>query len=134
MWDKIAAIKHLNLNAQSRSLGRCAEFIRKSVEAGGVVLQRCASAKDYDRSLLAAGFVPVPVHTPQEQFMVGDIVIVEPIPGHPHGHMAMFDGSAWISDFRQRHGHYPGPRYRQLRPAYTVYRYDPDAARTANRR
>ena len=122
MWDKHAAIKHLDAQACARSLGRCAEFVRKSVEAGGVRLQRCASAKDYDASLRAAGFVAVQT----DAFAAGDIVVIGAIPGHPHGHMAMFDGTQWISDFRQLHGHYPGPGYRRLRPAFVVYRYGAD--------
>lgn len=119
MWDKNAAVKHLDSHARASSQGRCAQFVRESVEAGGLRLQRCASAKDYDRSLLAAGFAAVQT----QEFVAGDIVVIAPIPGHPHGHMAMFNGTLWISDFRQLHGHYPGPGYRQLRPAYTVYRY-----------
>lgn len=125
MWDKNAAVKHLNRHARATSAGLCAQFVRESVEAGGLRLQRHASAKDYHHSLLAAGFVAI---QPQEaqQHQPGDIVIIDAIPGHPHGHMAMFDGTHWISDFRQRYGYYPGARYRQLRPAYTVYRYAPD--------
>ncbi|MBB5427447.1 hypothetical protein HDG40_005626 [Paraburkholderia sp. JPY158] len=43
---------------------------------------------------------------------------------HPHGHMAMYDGQYWISDFKQWHGFYPGPDYGSARPDYKVYRHD----------
>jgi len=53
----------------------------------------------------------------------GDVGIVQPIKGHPHGHMAMFDGKHWISDFVQLHGLYPGPGYRTAKPPYAIYRH-----------
>jgi hypothetical protein len=123
MWDKNAALKQLEAQAGACSLGRCAEFVRRSVEAGGLRLQRCASAKDYDASLRAAGFVPLRT----EAYEAGDIIVIQPIHSHPHGHMAMFNGAQWVSDFRQLHGYYPGPGYRSVRPAFTVYRYASEA-------
>ena len=55
-------------------------------------------------------------------FEKGDVVVIQGIPGHPHGHMAMYDGSIWISDFRQP-DLYPGTAYRVARPSYKIYRY-----------
>lgn len=48
MWDKKLAIEYLDAHIRSRSSGRCAEYVRKAVEAGGLELIRKASAKDYD--------------------------------------------------------------------------------------
>lgn len=122
-WDKIKAIaaSRANAPANQSSLGFCAHYTRLAIEAGGIRLSHHASAKDYGSSLLAVGFVKVPSGHYMHQ--AGDIGIVHPIPGHPHGHMAMFDGSIWISDFRQYHGLYPGKKYRQLKPGYDIYRY-----------
>ncbi|MBP5132993.1 CHAP domain-containing protein, partial [Pseudomonas protegens] len=53
----------------------------------------------------------------------GDVVIIQPIAGHPHGHMAMFNGTLWVSDFKQLHGFYPGHSYRVHKPAYKIYRH-----------
>jgi hypothetical protein len=67
------------------------------------------------------GFValtPVPV-----VYLPGDVGIVQPIPSHPFGHMAMYDGTDWVSDFRQFHGLYPGAAYRAADPPFTIYRY-----------
>lgn len=123
MWDKQKAISVLRANAppDQPSLGLCAHYIRLAIEAGGVKLKHHASAKDYGSSLLAVGFVKVPLGHYQHQ--AGDVGIVHPITGHPHGHMAMFDGKIWISDFRQHHGLYPGHKYRKLRKGYDIYRY-----------
>lgn len=107
MWHRNTAISHLDENARAYSLGRCAEFVRKAVEAGGVILIRCVSAKDYGPGLDHVGFRSVGGW--------------QPIPGHPHGHMAMHNGKIWISDFRQYHGLYPGPAYRRIKPIYVLY-------------
>lgn len=121
MWNKQAALDQLAKQALAHSAGRCAEFVRKAVEAGGVKLVRHVSAKDYGPSLAAVGFS---VLTKGLGFYgAGDVVVIQPITGHPHGHMAMFDGKIWISDFKQYHGLYPGPSYRNKKPAFTVYRY-----------
>lgn len=119
MWDKDAALVHLNGHARSHSAGRCAEYVRKAIEAGGLRLIRRRSAKDYARSLTIAGFLTIDT----ELFTSGDVVIIEPIAHHPHGHIAMFNGTQWVSDFKQAHGLYPGSRYRTLAPTFTVYRY-----------
>jgi hypothetical protein len=123
MWDKEKAISVLRANApvNQPSLGLCALYTRLAIEAGGIKLNHHISAKDYGSSLLAVGFVKVP--TGHYMHQAGDVGIVRPIPSHPHGHMAMFDGAIWISDFRQHHGLYPGQKYRQLKPGYDIYRY-----------
>jgi hypothetical protein len=120
MWDVKKALAHLNANAHEHSLGRCAEYVRKAVEAGGVHLIRHTSAKDYGRSLESVGFKAPPA---SPNAAAGDVVIIQSITGHPHGHMAMFNGAIWISDFKQPHGLYPGPSYRKLKPSFTVYRH-----------
>jgi hypothetical protein len=121
MWNANDAVAYLNLYVQPHSLGRCAEYVRKAVEAGGVTLVRHTSAKDYGSSLVAVGFRALANGMPM--YSPGDVAVIQPITGHPHGHMTMFNGTHWISDFKQMHGLYPGPSYRQLKPAFIVYRY-----------
>ncbi len=110
-----------NLHAGANSRGRCAEYTRNAIEAGGVVLGRHSAAKDYGSSLRTIGFLSFGQMS--VSYLAGDVAIVDAIEGHPDGHMAMFNGSDWISDFRQQHGLYPGPTYRSKRPRYTIYRY-----------
>ena len=80
-----------------------------------------ASAKDYGTNLTRAMFWVQP--GPPVPLLAGDVVVIQPITGHPHGHMAMYNGSLWVSDFKQEHGYYPGPSYRAQRPAAVFYRY-----------
>lgn len=119
LWNVEAAVGKLNERAQDKSQGRCAEYVRVAIEAGGVILARHTSAKDYGASLLAVGFSTVG----DGLFKAGDVAIIQPITGHPHGHMAMFNGKIWVSDFRQYHGYYPGPGYRKIKPPVSFYRY-----------
>lgn len=124
MWNRVKAVQLLVQQSKpnGRSLGHCAEYVRKAVEAGGVRLSRHLSAKDYGSSLAAAGFTTSPAFN-ETQAQLGDVAIVQPIEGHPHGHMCMFDGSYWVSDFVQTRGVYPGPAYRRVKPAFSIYRY-----------
>lgn len=121
-WNVNKAVQYLEAHAQPHSTGQCAHYVREAVEAGGVTLVRHVSAKNYGSSLTAVGFLVVP-SGPTYMHQKGDVGIVQPIKGHPHGHMAMFDGKHWISDFVQYHGLYPGQSYRDAKPAYTIYRY-----------
>jgi len=121
MWNTEAAVKYLNAHASPTSLGRCAEYTRLAIAAGGLALIHHVSAKDYGSSLTTLGFASFGQMT--EGYLAGDVVVIDSIPGHPHGHMAMFNGANWVSDFVQMHGLYPGPAYRSARPRYTIYRY-----------
>jgi hypothetical protein len=128
-WDKSRAITHLRSHARPHSLGRCAQYVREAVEAGGVTLQRHEDAKDYGGSLIRVGFIKVVQTRADSTYLqrAGDVAIIQPISKSPYGHMTMFDGTYWISDFKQLYGLYPGPTYRSERPPYAIYRF-PDGA------
>ena len=117
-WDKKKAVEYILANAQAFSTGRCAEYTRKAIEAGGIELSRTADAKNYGPKLTAMDFTVVSDTIPE----AGDVVVIDGFEGNSHGHMAMYDGSAWVSDFVQR-DLYPGPGYRTHKPQYKVYRH-----------
>jgi hypothetical protein len=127
-WNVDQAVAHLRAHAISHAdvmnhkakTGHCAMRTREAIEAGGLILMRHASAKDYGLSLRAAGFAEAP--TRLGPYKKGDVVIIQPVAGHPDGHMAMFDGHTWISDFVQI-DIWPGGAYRKNPPAFTVYRH-----------
>jgi hypothetical protein len=50
-WDVIRAAAYLNEHANEHSLGRCAEYVRKAIEVGGLHLIHHCSAKEYGNSL-----------------------------------------------------------------------------------
>src|SRR5688572_5900426 len=119
-WDVEKAVRHLQANAESGSLGKCARYTREAIEAGGGTLTRHISAKNYGSSLTAVGFVAL-TFTPKDGYAKGDVAVIQGFDGHPHGHMQMYDGTRWISDFKQR-DFWPGGSYRRKKPAYVVYR------------
>ncbi|BCQ25529.1 hypothetical protein NK8_37070 [Caballeronia sp. NK8] len=123
-FDKNAAANYADIQAQRHSTGNCARYVRRAIEHGGVTLTTTHSAKDYGPILESSGFSEVSDVVALQR---GDVVVIQPAPGHPHGHMAMFDGHSWVSDFRQRggtDGFYPGPAYRTARPAFQIYRHE----------
>jgi hypothetical protein len=126
-WNVNQAVGHLNDNAEPASVGRCAQYTREAIEAGGVSLVHHESAQDYGPSLSAVGFVEY-AGEPPGGYQRGDVAVIQGFDGHPHGHMQMYDGSAWVSDFQQR-DFWPGPAYRTTQPGFRIYRY-PGAANT----
>jgi hypothetical protein len=118
-WNVNNAVEHLNSNANSASLGRCAHYVRLAILAGGVNVAPTVSAKDYGDRLTSAGFTLV-----QGAPRAGDVAVIQPIPGHPHGHMTMYNGTQWVSDYKQpaAYGYYPSSSYRQQQPPVAIYR------------
>jgi hypothetical protein len=104
------AINHLTSNAQASSIGRCAQYVRMALEAGGLSTDgRPVSAYGYADWLQTVGFSVVHI---TDNFQPGDIIVHAAIgTTHPHGHIAMFNGEQWISDFVQN-DKYGGSAYR----------------------
>ena len=135
-WNQEKALEHLRKHAQPGSQGQCAKYTRQAVEAGldGAKLSRppSAQAKDYGLGLQAAGFAPLPGMC--GGFQTGDVAIIQGFEGHPAGHMAMYDGTRWISDFPQNNyvgregGLYPGGAYAKEKPDFQLYRWNPQEA------
>ena len=132
-WDVDAAVKHLQDNAgPPYGVGKCATFVRQAIEAGGLAVSRAGSgdAKDYGPRLTGAGFVAQAAGF--KTYRKGDVALIDGfaadpkrgIKAAPHGHLAMFDGTIWISDFKQTGPDpYPGSSYRKAAPTITIYRH-----------
>lgn len=112
---------------------KCARYVKKALIAGGASVKNSGieSAKDYGPWLLENGFKVVDnattvrsggVFTISGQ-QVGDVVVIQAAPHHVHGHMAMFNGTHWVSDFIQEKGFYPAQIYRDQNIPYALYRY-----------
>ncbi len=132
-WNVAAAIQHLRSHAgPPHGSGRCAAFVRQAIEAGGLTIERTGSgsAKDYGPRLVRAGFAAQPLTTLPQR---GDVAVIDGFAvaaaegirqAHDHGHMAMYSGTEWISDFVQTGASpYPGRDYERARPRITIYRY-----------
>jgi hypothetical protein len=118
-YSSSAAADYAKAHARPQSHGECAKYVRRAIEYAGAHLAHTLDAKDMGTILLDGGFDEA-----MGPLQKGDVVIIQPAPGHPHGHAAIFDGENWISDFKQLHGLYPGPAYRQAKPSYKIYRHN----------
>ncbi|VGE87926.1 Phage-related lysozyme (muraminidase) [Klebsiella quasipneumoniae] len=151
MLDKKVAVSVLNTQAQARAKinaenfkngidkklkygeSKCARYVKKALIAGGASAKNSGieSAKNYGPWLLENNFKIVDsattvrtggVFTISSQ-QAGDVVVIQAAPHHVHGHMAMFNGTHWVSDFVQERGFYPAQIYRDQNIPYALYRY-----------
>jgi hypothetical protein len=121
-YDGASAATYAFNHAQAGSTGHCAKYVRRAIQWGGVTVSPTEYAKNYGPHLMAAGFVEI-TGAPAK----GDVAVIQAIDGHPAGHMAIFNGTIWISDFKQQpgaEGFYPGPAYRTAHPPYKIYRHN----------
>lgn len=116
-----AAVKYLDEHAGKESTSKCAQAVRRALEAGGTTINpHPREAKAYGPYLTIAGFreIDKAKYSP----MKGDIAVIQSYQGgDPAGHIAMFNGSIWESDFKQK-DMWSGPGYRKYQPDYKLYR------------
>ncbi|MCA1763273.1 MAG: hypothetical protein LC664_09820 [Flavobacteriales bacterium] len=121
-----AAVNYITQNAYPYYIdgkcGWCARAVRKALEKGGInTNNHPGSAKDYPDYLREWGFSEVSKanYTPS----LGDIRVIQPYTGgNQNGHINMFNGKDWISDFVEN-GFWPGPGYRRMKPSYLIFRW-----------
>lgn len=101
------ALEWAKNNVGPKSVGRCARYVRSMLEAGGMNTEgRPVSAYQYAGYLPKKGFKHIAsLSTKSEQAawsnsnaLPGDIAVM----AHgQHGHICMFTGKQWVSDFVQ---------------------------------
>ncbi|MGA2538510.1 MAG: hypothetical protein ABSF53_21050 [Terracidiphilus sp.] len=114
-------ISWLDSHARLHSTHYCAASVRQAMEAAGIpTADRPPSgdAGDYGPFLLRHGAQVVP----QESYdpNAGDVAVFERSEDHPAGHIQVFDGHHWVSDFVQRT--FSPYRDRESTPPVTIYR------------
>ncbi len=101
-----AAVRHLDSAALSGPSGQCGVWIRRAIAAGGLSAfnSGVGNAWQMGTALRSAGFQPISAtnYSPR----AGDVVVFQPVPGHSNGHIEMWDGTQWVSDWKQA-GFYP---------------------------
>ena len=122
-----AAVNWLRNNANPKSIGYCARYVRRALNAGGLQVphgMKAYSAKYYLNVLPANGWEEIPVNQAGE---LCDVVVIGPCKdssgkNHPQGHIAMCIGNGvWASDFIQKTMH--GLRGAPPPSAVHVFRY-----------
>jgi len=119
--DKSKLSDWMDAHALSHSIHHCAMYCRLGMEAAGLNTgdrPESGDAGDYGPFLLRHGAQTVPQDSYVPQ--VGDVVVFDKTDQHPNGHIEMYDGRQWVSDFKQ-HSFSP---YRDATstPPFTIYR------------
>jgi RHS repeat-associated protein len=117
--------------------GRCSPYTPRAINAGfgSDVVPTDLAGSAYGPSLLKAGFIALDIgiknladYTP----IKGDIIVMNGPPGGktcntgiggPCGHIQMFNGTEWVSDFLQTRPFWPGKDYAKHKPAFKIYRW-----------
>ena len=97
-YDIDKAVSYIKTHAEKKSTSLCAKYVRLAIEAGGLESSAVKrNAQNYLTILKDLGF------TEEEttSYIKGDIVVFGIPKGHDNGHIAMYTGSEWISDFKQ---------------------------------
>ena len=95
-----AAVDYLVKHAQKQSVHKCAGYVAAALIHGGFKFQKQSAAYKYRDNgiLLKIGYKEI---SRQKSYKKGDITITEKNKYHQYGHMAMWSGKKWISDFVQ---------------------------------
>ena len=121
------AMRYAKKHAKTESSGYCARYVANALEYAGIKFQRQPSAYMYHSNgiLKKAGFGLVSTSMSGYSPQPGDVCVIGRFNNHKHGHICIYDGKNWISDFVQRT---PSPYRDGPGPLY-FYRYGgPDVA------
>ena len=119
-WSPEAAARYATEHAEKKSVGMCALYVRKAIMTGGIPLYMGGDAWCYKYTLPILNFHQVEKKSERE---VGDIVVFQPIGGRKYGHIAIWNGKQWVSDFKQRNLIVHSD-YLKEGADYTIYRRD----------
>jgi len=122
-FDIDAAVSHLNKKAHPKSIHRCALYVREAIDAGGLLgLSGDAEAYYNTDRLVQKGFTMIGTNKETITFKKGDIVAFKEQIGHKWGHIAMYNGSQWVSDFKQN-GFFVSTTYK-AKKEYKIFRWE----------
>ncbi len=100
----------------------CAKYVADALEAAGLVFERQTYAYQYKAVFQASpDFESVDA---KGAYQKGDIVVFDSSSVSESGHIAIYNGTYWISDFKQTgaSGLYPGPGYQKAKVPFTIFR------------
>lgn len=95
------AAQYVRKHGLKGSTGYCARYVRRALqEGGGYSFTGVVSAYMYHTQnvLASAGFVQIAGNS---KWQIGDVMVFNRNSAHIHGHIQIWDGRNWISDFIQ---------------------------------
>ena len=123
-FDIDKAIDYLKKNSvPPYGEGKCAKHVRLGILAGGIdITPNPVPAKEYGPYLEKYGFKEISANSYNP--VKGDIIVMQDFIGAttPYGHIEMYGGTEWISDFKQT-DLYPSSKYKKHNAEYKIYRW-----------
>ena len=94
------ACTFLRKNDHKKSVGFAGKYVADALQYGGFKFTRQSSSYQYHKNgiLRKMGFREIPKGKPK----TGDIYVQDNNKTHKHGHIAMYCGNQWVSDFFQK--------------------------------
>jgi hypothetical protein len=128
-FDIEKAVDYLNSHAHNSSQGACSRYVQNALVAGGIKADNPIQAgRKYGPLLEKWGFNKV--SATNYLTIKGDIAVIQGYPGGtadkngiPYGHIQMYNGNQWVSDFFQTRPFWPGRQYELYKPSYEVFRW-----------
>jgi hypothetical protein len=128
------AIDYLNLHAHNTSKGACSRYVHNGLIAGGLKAaetQPVLRGGAYGPLLKDWGFTMISTTTDNYITLKGDIAVIQGYPGGttcsscgcPCGHIQMYNGTQWVSDFFQTRPFWPGRQYELYKPTFEIFRW-----------
>lgn len=122
-YDIDSAVTYIVNNAEPKSLGKCAKYVRLAINAGGITNIFGHATEYYDTDkLVKYGFTKLGTDLDSIQLKKGDIAAFGSVKGHPYGHIAMWTGTQWVSDFKQK-SFWVANQY-SVEKKYAIYRWE----------
>ena len=125
-WNVGASVNWLIRNSKASSSSSCWKYVKDSLAAGGFHTDGSRSAYMATDFLSNNGFrcirkgrVSGHDGTDYLDKCLGDITVFNHCPKHPHGHIDMWCGKQWISDFKQNGNWING----STETNFTIWRY-----------
>jgi predicted chitinase len=121
-YDIDKAVDYINVNVEPKSIGKCALYVRRAINAGGIsnVFGHANEYYDADK-LVNYGFTKVGTDIDAITLKKGDIAAFGAVSGHAYGHIAMWNGTQWVSDFKQS-SFWVANQY-SIEKKYAIYRW-----------
>ena len=122
-YDIEKAVNHINNNAEPKSISKCALYVRQAINAGGINNLSGHAYEYYDTDkLVKVGFKKIGTDIESIQLKKGDIAAFASVKGHTYGHLAMYNGIQWVSDFKQN-SFWVANQY-SIEKKYAIYRWE----------
>jgi len=122
-YDIDAAVTYIINNAEPKSLGKCAKYVRLAINEGGISNIYGHATEYYATDkLVKYGFSKIGTDLDSIRLEKGDIVAFGSVKGHKYGHIAMWTGTQWVSDFKQK-SFWVANQY-SVDKKYAIYRWE----------